>query len=153
NLAEARCISSPLEGSSLAKTRAFSKPSRAHGPHLRLSTNCYKLSYKKSNPLSRNLSEGCVLQRHAGVAGLPWPLPRGWAKTCSTLPSPLRGWSLQFLFFLLTRRSPRRGSRCQGCAAERRTTGATEERKEPGLDAGASEAYIALLSSRKNSSG
>src|SRR6266480_2882425 len=44
NLAEARCISSLLQGSSLAKTRAFSRPSRAHGHHLRPSTNCYKLS-------------------------------------------------------------------------------------------------------------
>src|SRR2546428_7376215 len=52
-----------------------------------------------------------------------------------------------------TRRSPRGGSGCQGCAAERSTTGATEERKEPGLDAGASEAYIASPSSRKNRSG
>ena len=32
NLSEARCISSPLLGSSLAKTRAFSRPSRAHAP-------------------------------------------------------------------------------------------------------------------------
>src|SRR4029450_13350448 len=62
-------------------------------------------------------------------------------------------YDLQVLFFLLTRRSPRGGSGCQGCAAERSTTGATEERKEPGLDAGASAAYIALLSSRKNRSG
>src|SRR5438874_2749549 len=44
NLAEARCISSLLQGSSLAKTRAFSRPSRAHGHHLRPSTNCEKLS-------------------------------------------------------------------------------------------------------------
>jgi hypothetical protein len=90
-----------------------------------------------------------------GLLGFPWPLclKRGWAKTCSTLPWPIRGWSLQVVFFLLTRRSPRGGSGCQGCAAERSTTGATEERKEPGLDAGASEAYIASPSSRKNSSG
>ena len=32
NLSEARCISSPLLGSSLAKKRAFSRPSRAHAP-------------------------------------------------------------------------------------------------------------------------
>src|SRR5262249_56834536 len=44
NLVEARCISSPLQGSSPAKTRAFSRPSRAHGHHLRPSTNCEKLS-------------------------------------------------------------------------------------------------------------
>src|SRR5713101_1721448 len=88
-----------------------------------------------------------------GWLGFPWPPKRGWAKTCATLPWPLRGWSLQVLFFLLTRRSPRGGSGCQGCEAERSTTGATEERKEPGLDAGASEAYIASPSSRKNRSG
>jgi len=82
-----------------------------------------------------------------GWLGFPWPLPRGWAKTCATLPWPLSGWSLQFVFFLLTRRSPRGGSGCQGCAE--RTTGATEERKEPGLDAGASAAYRASPSSRK----
>ena len=87
-----------------------------------------------------------------GWLGFPWPLPRGWAKTCATLPWPLSGWSLQFVFFLLTRRSPRGGSGCQGCAAERSTTGATEERKEPGLDAGASAAYLASPSSRKNRS-
>jgi hypothetical protein len=38
-----------------------------------------------------------------GWLGFPWPLclKRGWAKTCATLPWPLSGWSLQFLFFLL----------------------------------------------------
>src|SRR5499426_2843183 len=87
-----------------------------------------------------------------GRLGFPWPLPRGWAKRCATLPWPLRGWSLQVLFFLLTPRSPRGGSGCQGCAAERSTTGAPEERKEPGLDAGASAAYLASPSSRKNRS-
>src|SRR5215468_679460 len=88
-----------------------------------------------------------------GRLGFPWPPKRGWAKTCATLPWPLSGWSLQFLFVLLTPRSPRGGSGCQGCAAERSTTGAPEERKEPGLDAGASAAYIAWPSSRKNRSG
>jgi len=34
----------PLQGASPAKTRASSRPSRAHGPHLRSSTNCEKLS-------------------------------------------------------------------------------------------------------------
>src|SRR4029450_3893221 len=88
-----------------------------------------------------------------GWLGFPWPLclKRGWAKTCATLPWPLSGWALQFVFFLLTRRSPRGGGGCQGCAE--RTTGATEERKEPGLDAGASAAYLASPSSRKNRSG
>ena len=33
-----------MQGSSPAKTRASSRPSRAHGHHLQSSTNCYKLS-------------------------------------------------------------------------------------------------------------
>jgi len=49
-----------------------------------------------------------------GRLGFPWPLPRGWAKRCSTLPWPLSGWALQFVVFLLTPRSPREGSGCQG---------------------------------------
>ena len=40
NLAEARHISSPVQGSSPAKTWASSRTSRAHGHHLRPSTNC-----------------------------------------------------------------------------------------------------------------
>ena len=36
-----------------------------------------------------------------GWLGFPWPPKRGWAKTCATLPWPISGWSLQFLFFLL----------------------------------------------------
>jgi hypothetical protein len=44
NLAEVRCISSPRQSASPAKTRASSGLSRAHGHHLRPSTNCYKLS-------------------------------------------------------------------------------------------------------------
>ena len=32
---------------------------------------------KKSSPLPRCLSEGCVLQRHAGVAGLPMASSEG----------------------------------------------------------------------------
>ena len=51
NLAEARCIACPLPGSSLAKTQTFSRPSRAHGPHLRPSTICEKLSELQSYPL------------------------------------------------------------------------------------------------------
>ena len=72
-----------------------------------------------------------------GWLGFPWPLclKRGWAKTCATLPWPIRGWSLQFVFSVLTRRSPIGGSGCQGCAAP---SGA-----RPGLDAGASGDYIA----------
>src|SRR5215813_4864515 len=49
-----------------------------------------------------------------GWLGFPWPPKRGWAKTCATLPWPIRGWALQFLVFRLTRRSPREGSGCQG---------------------------------------
>src|SRR5262249_16348842 len=44
NLAEAQRISSPEQGASPAKTRAASRPPRAHGPPLQPSTNCYKLS-------------------------------------------------------------------------------------------------------------
>jgi hypothetical protein len=40
NLAAARCISCPLQGSSLAKMQTSSRPSRAHGHHLRPSTHC-----------------------------------------------------------------------------------------------------------------
>jgi hypothetical protein len=48
NLAEARCISSPVQGASPAKTSASSTPSRAHGPPLRPSTNGEKLSESSS---------------------------------------------------------------------------------------------------------
>src|SRR2546426_2507203 len=48
NLAGTRRISSPWQGSSPAKTRASSRPSRAHGHHLRPSTHCYKLSDSSS---------------------------------------------------------------------------------------------------------
>jgi hypothetical protein len=44
NLAEARRISSPWQGSSPAKTRAASRPSRAYGHHLRPATNGEQLS-------------------------------------------------------------------------------------------------------------
>jgi hypothetical protein len=50
NLAEARRLSSPLQGSSPAKTRASSRPSCAPGHHLRPSTNCYKLSEARKSP-------------------------------------------------------------------------------------------------------
>ena len=72
-----------------------------------------------------------------GWLGFPWPLclKRGWAKTCATLPWPIRGWSLQVVFAVLTRRSPIGASGCQGCAAP---SGA-----RPGLDAGASGDYLA----------
>ena len=59
NLAEARCISCPLQGSSLAKPQTFSRPSCAHGPHLRPSTHCYKLSEpcNQFNETKRRLAE------------------------------------------------------------------------------------------------
>ena len=41
HLAEARRLASPWQGLSPAKTCAASRPSRAHGHHLRPSTNCY----------------------------------------------------------------------------------------------------------------
>jgi len=43
-LAEARRLSSLLQGSSPAKTRGSSKLSHGHGHHLGSSTNCSKLS-------------------------------------------------------------------------------------------------------------
>src|SRR5262245_53910710 len=50
HLAEARGISSPVQGASPAKTSASSRPSRAHGPHLRPSTHCSKWSESSSRP-------------------------------------------------------------------------------------------------------
>ncbi len=87
-----------------------------------------------------------------GWLGFPWPLclKRGWAKTCATLPWPIRGWSLQVVFSVLTRRSPMRRervSRLRGAHA-----GATGAR--PGLDAGASGALPCVaFQGRKNRSG
>ena len=52
-----------------------------------------------------------------GWLGFPWPPKRGWAKTCATLPWPIRGWSLQFVFSVLT---PRSQSPCAGVKAARR---------------------------------
>jgi len=47
-----------------------------------------------------------------GLLGFPWPLclKRGWAKTCATLPWPVSGWSLQFVFSVLTLRSQSEGA-------------------------------------------
>ena len=59
NLAEARRIPSLWQGSSPAKTRGSSMPSRPHRPHHRPSTNCDKLSDQSGivklmkNPLRR----------------------------------------------------------------------------------------------------
>jgi hypothetical protein len=85
-----------------------------------------------------------------GWLGFPWPPKRGWAKRCATLPWPLSGWSLQFLFFLLTPRSLIRVSGCQvGAPLQSNGEGAVR----PALDAGANGDYIASPSRRKNSSG
>src|SRR5262249_13858167 len=51
------------------------------------------------------------------------------------LPWPLSGWSLQFVFAVLTPRSPIGASGCQGCTAP--------SAARPGLDAGASGDYLA----------
>src|SRR5215813_1031690 len=51
NLTETRCTSSPIQSASPAKTLASSRPSRAHGPHPRPSTNGEKWSdnvYRKA---------------------------------------------------------------------------------------------------------
>jgi hypothetical protein len=45
-----------------------------------------------------------------GRLGFPWPPKRGWAKTCATLPWPIRGWALQFVFSVLTLRSQSEGA-------------------------------------------
>jgi hypothetical protein len=74
-----------------------------------------------------------------GLLGFPWPLylKRGWAKTCSTLPWPLRGWSLQFVLAVLTLRSQSEGAGVK--AGTQRRWGA----RSAGLDAGASGDYRA----------
>jgi hypothetical protein len=57
HLAEARRLSAPWQGASPAQTRASSRPSRAHGHHLRPSTHCEKLSVsalaRKTNHIER----------------------------------------------------------------------------------------------------
>jgi hypothetical protein len=68
-----------------------------------------------------------------GWLGFPWPLPRGWAKTCATLPWPIRGWSLQVFVLPPYAAKPMRRERVsrlpQAPSAAR-----------PGLDAGATRA-------------
>jgi len=89
NLAEARCLCSPLQGSSPTKTRASSRPSRAYGPHLRPSTHCEKLS-EASLGCKRNIMRTLVHRagqqrsrsRRTRIAAL-WPAapitePAGW---------------------------------------------------------------------------
>ena len=70
-----------------------------------------------------------------GWLGFPWPLclKRGWAKTCATLPWPIRGWSLQVFVLPPYAAKPMRRERVsrlpQAPSAAR-----------PGLDAGATRA-------------
>src|SRR5712691_7035928 len=103
---------------------------------------------KKTNLLPRDFSLGCVLQPTRRGSWAPHGLcvsRGGGVKTGATLPWPFSGWSLQFVCAVLTRRSPIGGSGCQGCGGrdDRSTTEATQERKAPGLDAGATADYIA----------
>jgi hypothetical protein len=70
-MAETRYIFSLLQDSSPAKTRAFSRPSHAHGHSLRPSTNCYKLS---DDPLAVFVLTGLFARRF-------W---LGWGRTRHT---------------------------------------------------------------------
>ena len=58
-----------------------------------------------------------------GWLGFPWPPPRGWAKTCATLPWPLRGGSTAGLFSSLL---PRQAQAAGAVSRLRRRT----ERRE-----------------------
>src|SRR5215813_7775931 len=69
-----------------------------------------------------------------GWLGFPWPPKRGWAKTCATLPWPLRGWSLQFVFAVLTPRSQ----------SKRANVKAAQHRAERGLALTQERAEITL---------
>src|SRR5262252_439565 len=66
NLAETRCLSSPVQGAPPAKTPPASRPSRAHGHHRRPATNCSKLSDPGSN-----------LKLGTGLTPIPTMLARG----------------------------------------------------------------------------
>ena len=72
-----------------------------------------------------------------GWLGFPWPLclKRGWAKRCSTLPWPVSGWSLQFVFFFLLPARPNPGGArlCQGCACAPRRARPALDVAPPGL--------------------
>src|SRR5215510_9305629 len=61
-----------------------------------------------------------------GWLGFPWPPKRGWAKTCATLPWPLSGWLLQFLFFLLRGEAHAEGA---GVKAAQRSAARLERRR------------------------
>ena len=85
-----------------------------------------------------------------GWLGFPWPPKRGWAKTCATLPWPVSGWSMRFLFFLLRCAAQCGGSGRQGLEGAQRPE---SDRRERPLTQERPEHYIASPSSRKNSSG
>ena len=88
------------------------------------------------------------MQRHAGVAGLPWPPKRGGLKRALRSPGRYAAGRCRLPSCYAAKptrreRVSRRGPRAQPWGG----------RVRPGLDAGASAAYIAALSSRKNRSG
>ena len=87
-----------------------------------------------------------------GWLGFPWPLcPRGGGlKRALRSPGRYAAGRCRLCSSGLTRRSQCGGSGCQGCAAQRSTT---SDRSEPGLDAGASGAYIASPFKAENRSG
>ena len=96
-LAEKLTTCSPLQSPSPAKTRTSSRPSRAHGHHLRPSTNCYKLSDQlygvcSTTPLfcsnSSEAVERCRALWEGGLMGSPGKNYRG-------LVVPGRGLSAQ----------------------------------------------------------
>jgi hypothetical protein len=102
---------------------------------MRTSLGCWVCQTKKAVLFRGIFLRAVCCSDTQGLLDFPWPPKRGWAKTCSTLPWPIRGWSLQFVFAVLAPRSPIGASGCQGCVAP---SGA-----RPGLDAGASGDYRA----------
>lgn len=72
-------MSSPVQGASPAQTWASARPSRAHGHHLRPSTNCYKLSDRR-----QRLPRRCeVLTWHGCRMGLAVDQARETPWSCS----------------------------------------------------------------------
>ena len=89
-----------------------------------------------------------VLQRHAGVAGFPWPPKRGGLKRALRSPGRYAAGRCR-LCSSRARRSPREGSGCQGgtqgaAMGRARARALTQER---------AQRTLAALSSRKNRSG
>src|SRR5713101_8485096 len=62
--------------------------------------------HRASQSVSSFSKEDCRLWRSAIHAGSS----EAHAKTCATLPWPIRGWSLQFVFSVLTLRSQSEGA-------------------------------------------